>query len=446
MTARAIPFVAATLLLLARPLFAFHTVFDFTVDHFEVDGNAFGPLDGQPDLVNDFDSQMYPWFTAYGTSSLAGGRLHVQSPGRHFPGPDGTTLDLTEVVTTQYLSKTAGDFVATAVFDPIVPPEGHFYHFTVYTFGGGATYFNEIFGLDIHTMGGETRIEQHLVVLDLANAIYETVTTEGHTVTAADLTGQMHFRVAYDGASSTIRSSFSLDGGATFESPFSSVPIFTEGRTSAQFLLGADPHVAATATTSSTSSTSSTTVVPTTTVAPTTSTTLPFGTCERTDCVQASQGGLAVRIGPTRRTIAWSWRRGPALPIGSLGNPMAAGGTTYAICIRDDAGALVFRQEVAPGGTCAGRPCWRTLGGRGFVYKNARAADALGVLRVVASGRTGSQVAATLKGSAAFAPLPPASPLTLQLEATSGACFSATLGADEVTTRRAGRRPARPGY
>jgi hypothetical protein len=442
MTARAIPVVAATLLLLARPLFAFHTVFDFTVDRFEVDGNAFGPLDGQPDLVNDFDSQMYPWFTAYGTSSLSGGRLHVQSPGRHFPGPDGTTLDLTEVVTTQYLSKTAGDFVATAVFDPIVPPEGHFYHFTVYTFGGGATYFSEIFGLDIHTMGGETRIEQHLVVLDLANAVYQTVTTEGRTVTAAELTDQMHFRVAYDGASSTIRSSFSLDGGATFESPFSSVPIFTEGRTAAQFLLGADPHVSATSTTSSTSST---TVVPTTTVAPTTTTTLPFGTCERTDCVQASQGGLAVRSGPTRRTIVWSWRRGPLMPLASLGDPTAADGATYAICIRSDAG-LVFRQEVAPSGTCAGRPCWRALGDRGFAYKNARASDAVSVLRVLASGRTGSQIAATLKGSTAFASLPSASPLTLQVEATSGPCFNATLGPDDVTTRRVAGRPARPGY
>ena len=41
-------------LVVARPAWAFHTVFHFQVDRFEADGNVFGPADGVPDLVDDF--------------------------------------------------------------------------------------------------------------------------------------------------------------------------------------------------------------------------------------------------------------------------------------------------------------------------------------------------------------------------------------------------------
>ena len=75
---------------LARPVWAFHTVFDFTIDRFEADGNLLGPFDGTPDYVDDFDgTSTSNWGTPYGTSSVSGGRLHVQSPGTHLPGPDG---------------------------------------------------------------------------------------------------------------------------------------------------------------------------------------------------------------------------------------------------------------------------------------------------------------------------------------------------------------------
>ncbi|MGH7895385.1 MAG: hypothetical protein ACREQL_12010, partial [Candidatus Binatia bacterium] len=262
--------LAAAALTLPQPAHAFHTVFDFTIDRFEVDGNQLGAFDGAPDWVDDFNGpSLSNWYTPYGTSSVSGGRLHVQSPGEHYPGPDGTALDFTEVSSAYVVVKGYGNFTATAAFDPIVPPEGHFYHFTLFTFGGGL-YFNELFGIDIQTSGGETRIEQHLVILDLTHGMYQTVQTEGHTITAADMTGLVHFRIAYDDGAGTIASSFSLDGGTTFASPFSSARIFTDGRTSAQFILGADPRISTTSTTATTTTSSSSTTdsVPTTTTLP----------------------------------------------------------------------------------------------------------------------------------------------------------------------------------
>jgi len=80
----------------SSPTGAFHTVFDYRVDRFDLDGNTFGPADGKPDFVDDFNDES-SWFTAYGTASVIGGRLHVKSPGQRFPGPDGALLDLTEV-------------------------------------------------------------------------------------------------------------------------------------------------------------------------------------------------------------------------------------------------------------------------------------------------------------------------------------------------------------
>src|SRR6185436_14910725 len=231
--------IAAAALLLAGSARAFHTVFDFTIDRFEVDGNTFGPHDGTLDWVDDFNgTSTSNWYTPYGTSSVSGGRLQVRSPGEHYPGPDGTTLDFTEVASASQVSKALGSFTATAIFDPIIPPEGHFYHFTLYTFGG-EQYFNELFGIDIHTSGGETR---------------------------------------------------------------------------------------------------------------------------------------------------------------------------------------------SAGGSCNGRLCWRALGTRGFAYKNRKAVNAIGSLKLTATGRTGSQVAVTARGPSLFESAPPlAFPVTVQLEADTGTCWSATF-------------------
>jgi hypothetical protein len=438
--------IAAAIMAMGRPVAAFHTVFDFTIDHFEADGNEYGPFDGVPDYVSEFNTDMYTWGTPYGSSSVSGGRLHVQSPGTHLPGPDGSTLDLTEVTSSRYVFKGHGDFAATAVFDSIIPPEGHFYHFTIYTFGGG-TYFSEIFGIDVQTIGGETRIEQHMVVLDLTHGIYQTVTTEWRTITAADLAPQSVFRLLYDDATGTIHSAFSLDGGATFESPFTPVPIFTEGRSSGLFILGADPHlgVSTTSTTSTTSSTSTTDGGPL--ASTTTTTTLPAGVCERTDCSAAPDDRLSVRVGGNGQRVTWTWKHGPAMPLAVLGSPTSAGGAPYSLCIRDAHGAVIVHDELPTGGLCSGRPCWRALGSRGFGFKDARGGDGVTALRVLVGGRSGSQVTAKMKGASLFSSLPPAAPLTAQLEAGDGACFTSSIDASAVVTRRVRRRPPPPpGY
>ena len=411
----------------SRPASAFHTIFDYSVDRFEVDGNMFGPADGTPDFVDDFDNASN-WYTPYGTSIVIDGRLHVKSPGMHFPGPDGTTLDLTEVVSNYpalQVQKGRGSFTATAVLDPIVPPEAQFYHFTLFTFGG-VTFFNEIFGLDIHTLGGETRIEQHLVTLDLGHGIYQTVQTAGYRIAPADVTGQIHFRLVYDDAAGTVVSSFSLDGGATFLSPFAPAPIFTEGRTAAQFLLGADPLVGGATSTSTTTTTTST-------GRPTTTSTVPLGGCERTSCKTAASNTLDVRVRTKAQSLVWVWRKGAPVSVADLGDPRGPGGTRYAVCLRDGTGASLLHADVPAGGSCGGRACWRSEDGKRFAYRSGNAGGTLRSLLVTAAGNAGPEVVVTAKGRRLLGrPLPVAMPVTVQLEADTGTCWAATFTARDV--------------
>src|SRR5215472_7965124 len=100
--------VIAALLLCAAPAGAFHTIFDYSVDRFELSGNRSWVVP----LVVEFTTDTYGWYTSYGTSSFTDGRLHLHNPGTHVPGPDGTTLDLTEVAYTGgFVAQGLGDFV-----------------------------------------------------------------------------------------------------------------------------------------------------------------------------------------------------------------------------------------------------------------------------------------------------------------------------------------------
>jgi hypothetical protein len=401
---------------------AFHTVFDFAIDRFFADGNTLGPVGGSPDYVDEFNGTTADnWYTPYGTSTVHDGRLHVQSPGMHFPGPDGLTLDLTEVSSHVSVAKGAGDFTATAVFDGQIPPEGHFYHFTIYTYGGGQ-YFNELFGVDIQTLGGVSRIEQHLVVLDLSHGVYQTVQTEGQVITADDLGSQVHFRVHYDDATATIVSAFSLDDGVTFQSPFTPAPIFTLGRTYGQFILGADPHISPGPTTTTTTTIASTTTTDSVTATTTTSgssttSTLPLGSCRRTDCRQG-KNRVDLRVRGKIQSLTWLWRGGPTTP-SELGEPNLGDGAAYALCIEDGTGNVLFHDDLPPAGTCGKRPCW-SVDASGARFRQT-AAPGVRTLRI----RAGSTTSIAAKGSGVT--LPTALPVTVQLENADGTCWSSVF-------------------
>jgi hypothetical protein len=96
-------FVAAAIVTsFAGAASASHTVFSFEVDRFEADGNGFGPLDGTPGFVDEFDdgSLSPSWFNPYGTAFESGGSLFLTNPGTHVPTPLGGVADISIAAST----------------------------------------------------------------------------------------------------------------------------------------------------------------------------------------------------------------------------------------------------------------------------------------------------------------------------------------------------------
>lgn len=411
---------------------ASHTIFSFEVDRFEADGNAFGPLDGSPGFVDDFDdgSLAPAWYQAYGTASESGSSLFLTNPGTHYPTPDGGTADVSIAASTSaaWVYDGSGDFVATSWWVPLVPTEGNHYQMSLFTFsGGGGPFYNEAFGVGIlnFAIHGGLALEQHLTEIDQANGIFQNTMIDFVPIDAGDITGQIGFRVTFDDATNTVTSSVSLDGGATWQSPFPPGHIFV-GRNAAQFLLSSDPET-------SSGTTTTTTPGPTTT-----STTLPPGACDPTGCRRGTvpfHGRLGIRDKATDRgdSIAWKMKKGEATAFTDFGFPAAS--TSYDVCLKQDAtGATIFQATVPAGGTCGTKPCWKQLGTKGWRYKNPLGAPNGVRLLILKSGEAGrTAVAVRGKGELLSLPsLPLSLPVTIRVQASTGACWADTFTAAGV--------------
>ena len=110
----------------------------------------------------------------------------------------------------------------------------------------------------------------------------------------------------------------------------------------------------------------------------TTSTTLPLGSCRRTDCAAAPRNAVELRARGAGQSLSWSWGGGAALPVEQLGDPRMPGGTHYALCVADGANALILRVELP---TCAGGTgCWKTIGDRGLRFKGGAGVRTLTIM------------------------------------------------------------------
>jgi hypothetical protein len=221
----------------ADPAAAFHTVFDYRVLRFEADGNGFGPADGVPDFVDDFSSgTLLPnWSTAAGTAREDGGRLHLANPGTHF-NTNGGLIDVSEVFNSTSLVDGGGNFSVTTTWDNL-PGPGDFTHMTLFLTGGTGGGW-EFFGILFQNTG-----DQGLRMVQHHGYNYAATETDWRPVDPALIT-QLRVRIAYDDTTKLASTSFSLDGGVTFQSPFTPVPIFAN-QTQGLVLLGADPQAAA---------------------------------------------------------------------------------------------------------------------------------------------------------------------------------------------------------
>jgi hypothetical protein len=141
-------------------------------------------------------------------------------------------------------------------------------------------------------------------------------------------------------------------------------------------------------------------------------------------------------------SLVWKWVRGDATSQSAIGDPLAA--DAYAVCLYDGSGTLVSASEVAAGGTCGVKPCWKPLGNppgaKGYKYVN-KVGNTDGVRKLVVKPGEQGKAAAIVKakGESLDMPvLPMTLPVTAQLVATTGTCWSASFETGGVLKNTSG--------
>jgi hypothetical protein len=220
------------LLASAQRAVAFHTIFDYQVDRVEVDGGAYGPADGIPDLVDEFDDGVLEPNFALSTGSAheAGGLLHLTNPGTHIPF--GAGIDVSEVASTVVLHDGGGDFTITSAWVGGIR-SGDFVNLALVITGGSAA-SAEFFGAAVFDFDTEVSLQVY------RGEGIERTDGDIHHLAPGTADGSFSMRISFHDDTNTATVSFSFDGGQTFQTYFDPIEIF-RGRTDAIFVVGADP-------------------------------------------------------------------------------------------------------------------------------------------------------------------------------------------------------------
>lgn len=214
--------VSAGLLAFALPAHAAST-FSASVDRVTIDGNNFGPKDGVPDLVDEFDDgSIGPgWQILVGSATEENNVLRIHDPGLQVNFVPGVTLYVSEVENETECDNGGGDFTTDARWVSGLPALGQQIHYQLYSLGNGV----ESSGINITTSGPPTRYTVSQDVTFLLGAV-GTPEHDEIDINPGDVTGDIVMRMAFDDATDTILASFSLDGGSTFQSPFPPMHVF----------------------------------------------------------------------------------------------------------------------------------------------------------------------------------------------------------------------------
>ena len=237
--------VAASLAmcLMAAPVHA--GTFSSSCDRFEVDGNALGPADGTPDFVDDFTAgTLAPnWALLLGTAVETGGVLVARDPG--FAVQLGAVpFEISTVENNIHdIGNGEGSFTMTSSWLPNLPAVDTELHMQLYSISPVI----EAVGLTVTNLSPSTAAQQgspagYAVNQSLTQGFggtFSTLQSNSASFNPSAVTGQIVLRMSLDDATDMVTTSFSLDGGATFQSPFPPMHAFNNGVSSYEILLGA---------------------------------------------------------------------------------------------------------------------------------------------------------------------------------------------------------------
>ena len=224
------------------PAIAHHHVFSSSVDRFEIDGNVFGSPDGALDFVDEFDDGVLgpDWAPLLGTAVETGGVVVLENPGTDI-SIGSLVLDVSNIELDTDVEDGGGNFTATSYWLPVVPGTDDEFHMQTYGVGSlieaaGLSFENQS-AASAATLPGS--LAGPAIVEQLTRIGGDNLTTRFEVpVDPGAITGRIVFRLSFDDATNLLTGSFSLDGGATFQSPFPPIPIFN-GVSGSEILLGA---------------------------------------------------------------------------------------------------------------------------------------------------------------------------------------------------------------
>jgi hypothetical protein len=125
----------------------------------------------------------------------------------------------------------------------------------------------------------------------------------------------------------------------------------------------------------------------------------PITGCRAPTAAAAAVLSMRHPSGGKRDRLGWKWKKGSGISRGDLGDP--TGATSYLLCIYDESrgvAGLAAQFAFPAGSTCGdGRPCWRALGSRGFVYAD-RLSGGRGFLKLRLKQGTTGRSAITVNG------------------------------------------------
>ena len=169
-------------------------------------------------------------------------------------------------------------------------------------------------------------------------------------------------------------------------------------------------------------------LVTTTTTTTTTTTLPPCPMAPAAGCLGTDPGKGALSIkdsaDDTHDKLSWKWAGATANA--DFGDPTAT--SDYHLCVYQG-GTLASGMTAPAGGTCAGKPCWKS-GSVGFAYRDKDATpDGLVKLRLKPSGKKAGKIAVSGKGvDLPLAAGPLATPVEVQLSRSDGGpCWTGTF-------------------
>lgn len=133
----------------------------------------------------------------------------------------------------------------------------------------------------------------------------------------------------------------------------------------------------------------------------------------------------------SRDKLLFNWKAGGATTLSDFGNPLAS--TSYEMCIFDTGEprpVLRVQAGVPPGGTCAGKPCWKSVGSAGYAYKD-KGLLLSGIERLRFKSGGDGEARIIVGGRGSNLGLERAyyydAPLRVEVRASNGKCWSATF-------------------